>query len=81
MNKCQVCGKTLKASRWANCSDRCRVKNASDRRTRRGRFQVFVTFDPVSAHLLRARAGLGLGHGAVTRFVREAVLRALRGRP
>lgn len=79
MNACQVCGRPLKPGRWANCSDRCRVKNASDRRTRRGRFQVFVTFDPVSAHLLRASAGVG--HGAVTRFVREAVLRALKGRP
>lgn len=77
MNKCQVCGKKLKANRWANCSDLCRIKNASDRRARRGRCQVFVTFDPVSAHLLRARAGLG--HGAVTRFVRAAVEAALRG--
>lgn len=80
MTACQVCGKKIEQPARGlrrNCSDACRAKNAQDNRTGRGRFQVAVTFTPATAHKLRGKAGEG--HGAVTRFVREAVETALRG--
>lgn len=80
MNACQVCGKKIEQPARGyrrNCSDACRAKKSEA--ARQDRFQVAVRFTLATAHKLKGKAGPG--HGAVTRFVREAVERALRGGP
>lgn len=76
MDECQVCGKPIEQPARGyrrNCSDACRIKNAERNRRRFSRYTtpVVVRFDALQMRRLKKAAGEG--HGAITRFVREAI--------
>lgn len=83
MNACQVCGKKIEQPARGlrrNCSDTCRALNAARNRERfnPGSSLITARLSATQTRKLRNRVA-GQGHGAVTRFVREAIEKALRG--